>query len=480
MASNGPPKGGHYVRPATMAWAAAALMAAAVSFSLLRIPVQVPDSLVVMLQAQAAPSAALTNFVGEQGFLRPIYMSQTRLLLDAAAGNHYFLIFRGFHVLLVATLFILFVVAARVHTWREFAAFAFALVVLTGHHTFRGNVWESYPVNHYLEIAICCLGAFVLCQSRGGWWADLMALVLFALAALTLESGLIVWVVCVVARFTGLRGVSWRGVALVSAALAAYLYVRFAYYSTGMPSLDERAMGFGLGRLDRGDVVARFSEAPYMLYAYNVVASAMSVVFSEPRGGTFEITRRWLAGEATPSVVVAVVSTIVATGLLAWFGVTRVRAWLARRFDRDGQIVLVFLGVTAANAAICYAYTKDEIMSTAGVFYALAVFAAARVAMIRFAACPRRALATVAMALLFFAGSASWAIRSTGLHYHMYYAGYYLRNEWATVDQWLAQQRVEVNTSEGRQLVAALKVAAIEMPMLNPHFVPRWAERWFV
>lgn len=463
-----------------MAWVAAALMAAAVSFSLLRIPIQVPDSLVVMLQAQAAPSASLTNFVGEQGFLRPIYMSQTRLLLDAAAGNHYFLIFRGFHVLLVATLFILFVVAARVHTWTEFAAFAFALVVLTGHHTFRGNVWESYPVNHYLEIAICCLAAFVLCQSRGGWWADLLALVLFALASLTLESGLIVWVVCVAARITGLRGVSWRGVALVTIALAAYLYVRFAYYSTGMPSLDERAMGFGLGRLDRGDVVARFGDAPYLLYVYNVVASAMSVLFSEPRGGTFEITRRWLAGEAMPSVVVSVVSTIVATGLLAWFGATRLRVWLARRFEDDDQVVLVFLAVTAANAAICYAYTKDEIMSTAGAFYALAVFAAARAAMIRFSAVPRRALATVALTLLFVAGSASWATRSTGLHYHMYHSGYYLRNEWATVDQWLDQQRVDVSTSEGKRLVAALRVAAIEMPMLHPHFLPRWAERWFV
>ena len=143
-------------------------MAAAVSFSVLRIPIQVPDSLVVMLQVQAAPSGALTNFVGEQGFLRPVYMAQTRWLLDLAGGDHYFLVFRGFHVLLVFTLLALFVVAARVRTAPELGAFLFALVVLTGHHTFRGNVWESYPVNHYLEIAIFCLAALVVCQSRGG------------------------------------------------------------------------------------------------------------------------------------------------------------------------------------------------------------------------------------------------------------------------------------------------------------------------
>ena len=146
------------------------LMAAAVSFSLLRIPIQVPDSLLVMLEAQAAPSAALSNFMGERGFLRPVYISQTRLLLDAAGGEHYFLVFRGFHAALVAVLFVLFVMAARVRTRTDFAAFTLGLLVLTGIHTFRGNVWEAYPVNHYLEIAVCSLAAFVLCQSRGGWW----------------------------------------------------------------------------------------------------------------------------------------------------------------------------------------------------------------------------------------------------------------------------------------------------------------------
>jgi hypothetical protein len=318
-----------------------------------------------------------------------------------------------------------------------------------------------------------------LCQSNGGWWADVLAAFLFLLAALTLESGLIVWVVVAASRLCGLRGVSWRGVALVTILLAGYFYVRFVYLGTGAPELEDRAMGFGLGRLERTEVVSKFGDAPYLLYFYNVVSSVLSVLLSEPRGGTWEMTRRWLAGEAIPSVIVSWLSACMATGLMIWFAAVRFRGWIARRFDRDDQIVLVFLGVTAANAAISYAYTKDEIMSTAGVFYALAAFVAARFAMTRFAAVPRRALATMAMVLLLFAGSASWAIRSTGLHYHMYYSGYYLRNEWATVDQWLAEQHVEVNTPQGKQLVSALRTAAIEMPMLHPHFLPRWAERWF-
>jgi hypothetical protein len=464
--SEGPAEAGHHVRHGAqtryrlLAWIVAGLMAAAISFSVLRIPIQVTDSLLVMLQVQAAPSASLSHFVGEEGFLRPIYMAQTRVLLDAAAGAHYYLVFRGFHVALVAALFALFVIAARVRTRTDFAALAFALVVLTGHHTFRGNVWESYPVNHYLEIAVYCLGALVLSQSRGGWWADVLAPAIFLLASLTLESGLIVWVVFFVARCSGLKGVSWVGVGLVTLALGGYLYVRFAYYGSGMPSLDERSVGFWFGRVERNEINARFGDAPYLLYAYNVVSSLLSILLSEPRNGTWEMTRRWLAGEAVPSVVVSVLSAAVATGLVSWFIATRLRRWVARRFDHDDQLVLIFLGVTAANAAICYAYTKDEVMSTAGAFYALAVFAAVRTAIGRFASLPRQAVATAAMTLLLLIGSATWSVRSIGLHYHMYYSAYYQRNEWPRVDEWLAQQRVAVRSAEGRQLVAALRSAA--------------------
>ena len=452
-------------------------MAAAVSFSVLRIPIQVTDSLVTMLQVQAAPSAALTNFVGEQGFLRPLYMSQTRLLLDAAAGTHYFLVFRGFHVALVVVLFALFVLAARVRTRTELAALLFALVVVTGHHTFRGNVWESYPVNHYLEIAICCLGALVVSQSRGGWWAEVTAGLLFAAASLTLESGLIVWVVLVAARLAGLRGVSWKGIAFVTALLAAYFYVRYGYLDTGNPELIDRATGFGLGRLERDEVAARFSDAPYGFFAYNIVSSILSVLLSEPRGGTWEATRRWIAGELTPSTVVALVSSLIATSLVAWLALRRYRAWIDRRFDHGDQLIVVFLAVLVANAAISYVYVKDEIMSTAGVFYALAVFAAVRAACLHVGE-GRSTLRSVAIIAVCAVASVTWTIRSVGLHYQMYYSGYYLRNEWATVEIWLREQHVDVS-EEGERLVEALRTEAIEMPTLNPHFLPRWAERWF-
>jgi hypothetical protein len=469
---------GRATRWTACAWTAAGVMALAVSCSLLRIPVQVPDSLIVMLQAQAAPSAWMGNFMGEQGFLRPLYGMQTRMLLDAA-GASYDAVFRGFHAALVIALFALFVVVAKVRGRRDWAAFAFALLVLSGHHTFRGNVWEAYPINHYLEVAVCCLAAFALAQRHEpAWWSDALAAGLFLAAALTLESGLLVWVVLVAAWLTGLRGVSWRGIALVTALLAGYFYIRQVLLDTGMPGLDERAMGFGFGRLERDEVVERFADRPYVLYAYNVAASISSVVLSDPRSGTFEVARRLAGGVVTPAVLVSVISSLAATGLLVWYSARRVREWIARRFDETDALVLVFAAVVIANAVVSYGYTKDEVMSTAGAFYAVAVYGAARAALSQ-AAGIRSLVAGCALAILLCAASAAWAVRAAGVHYFMVYAAYYARDEWVEVDTWLRGQRAEPSSDEGRALVRTLRNAALDRPVVHPYFLPRWADRWF-
>ena len=462
------------------AWVAAAIMAAAVSLSLVRIPIQVTDSLLVMLQVQPEPSvvAVVRTFLGEDGFLRPLYPAQVKLLLDVSGGS-YFFTYKAFHVALVVALFVLVTMAARVRTRADFLAFAFGLTVLTGLHTFIGNVWEAYPINHYLEIAVFCTAALVLGQSSGGWWIDLLASLLFIVAALTLESGLVVWVVFVFGRLVDLRGVSWRGVAAVTLLLAGYMYLRFVYLNNGTPTLVERSTGFGFGRLEPAEAIARFGESPYLFYLYNVVSSFLSVVLSEPRGGTWELTSQLQQGAITPGLVVNVVSALMATGLLVWFTATRWREWLARRFAHVDQLVLVALAAIGANAAVCFVYTKDEIMSTGGVFYALAAFAAASHLLAVHDNAPRRALAGTLLTVLLLLGSTAWAIRSAGLHYHLARMGFNIRSEWGRVDEWLQDQKIVLTTPEAKTLVEDLRVEAIERPMLNPVFLPRWGAAWF-
>src|SRR5690606_33491386 len=75
------------------------------------------------------------------------------------------------------------------------------------------------------------------------------------------------------------------------------------------------------------------------------------------------------------------VNVAASTGItfaIAVYSWRRRREWLARRFDRDDRLVLIFGMVLVANAVISYPYTKDVIMSPAGVFFAVAAFAALR------------------------------------------------------------------------------------------------------
>ena len=90
--------------------------------------------------------------------------------------------------------------------------------------------------------------------------------------------------------------------------------MRFWDLSTGTPGLTERATGFGFGRLEPDEVVERFGASPYLFYLYNVVSSFLSVVLSEPRAGTWDLTARVVRGQIAPGMVVPVFSSLLATG----------------------------------------------------------------------------------------------------------------------------------------------------------------------
>ncbi|HEY6508376.1 MAG TPA: hypothetical protein VIY56_10210, partial [Vicinamibacterales bacterium] len=236
--------GGRRWRLAT--WLVGLSMAAALSMSVLASPVQLSDSLVPLLQAQEFPSVfeAVRASANNSSYFRPLRIGQIQVLYQWADGQRYFLAFRGFHVLLVVALFACFVAVLRVTTALDFLVAALAMTVLVGHHAFLGTVWEAYPINHFLEVCVLCLFALVLSRSRGGWWVDLLAIVTFAAAALTLESGLLVLVVLWSAWLSGWRGVSGRALLVLAVLLGAYLYLRFGYFATGLPGLDERDSGF--------------------------------------------------------------------------------------------------------------------------------------------------------------------------------------------------------------------------------------------
>ena len=128
-----------------------------------------------------------------------------------------------------------------------------------------------------------------------------------------------------------------------------------------------------------------------------------------------------------------------------------------------------------ANASLSYAYAKNDIMSIAGAFYALAAFAAVRSVLGR--ASSIHALAAAALAVALLATGGVWSVRSAGLHHILRLQTFRHRGDWALLPALRASEGRPVETDSQAWLIEALRNEALAMPAPNPRFYPRWAER---
>ena len=472
-------------RSRTLVLVLAGVLAAAIAYDLWRMPVQVSDSLTEILDAQASSSIAesFDNAIGTTSYLRPLRIAQIKALFDLANGQHYRLVYRGFHALLIILLIWLFVRVLPVESPIDAAAAAVAVTVLTGLHTFLGFLREAFPINHFLEIAVLVMVALNLTLSNGGapragwrgWSIDLLAGITFAVAALTLESGVLIWVVIATAWLVGLRGVSTRGLVFVTALLAGYFVLRFWYLDTGLPSLAERTSGFFLERLEPREIQQRFGDRRFVFYAYNVAASLLSVLFSEPRDGLFAATRAWRSGDVHPLAYLTVLSSLAMTMLMVWAG----GRWLLTRapLGRRGRLVIVAVVVILANAALSFSYTKDDIIAVAGVFYAIAAFVAIRSTLECAQAGGFMRATTVSLAML--ALASAWAMRSSGVHHVMNEHAFRARNDWAELPMRWEQEGRWPKDDAPLALIQRLRDAAIDAEVPNPQMVPEWRGQWY-
>jgi hypothetical protein len=444
-----------------------------------RIPLQLSDSLLVMTSALEAGSwwSLVEGRLHSDGYFRPLHWLQVRILMQLS-GGWYFWVFKVFQALQVGAVLVLFVRLLRITTIRDLSILPLAAAVLIGSHTFLGTVWEAFPVNHYLEIVLAVLAAANLAWSRGGPAVAVGAVAILAASLLTLESGVLVWVVLAAAYATGSRGVSRRLLVVATVLVLAYGCLRFGSCGVGFPGLLERASGFGFARREPPELQLLFGSRPWPFYAYNVACSILTVLFSEPRAGEWIAVRDLLAGERTPWILINVISSFLSTILLARFVLVRASRWRGGLLGHDDRLVLMFLAVLLANALISFPYTKDPIMSPAGAFYAVAVFFAARDLVKSFSDRRHAAVAMCAVAALLLVCSGGWALRAAGLHYRMRHMAFLQRADWAHAPQWLEQQGVRLDNARERALVESLRARAIDMPAPPPQFAQPWAQRY--
>ncbi len=464
------------VRPSVAAWLLAIVAALGLAGSVYSIPIQVSEVVEMVERVQPLPSAVAAFDQGlhaSGSMLRPMRYVQTWWLLTGAdaLGGRYHLVFRGYHALAAALLVLLFAFVARVRTWTEFCSLAFGLVVLVGMHTFVGMVREAFPANHFLLVALGGLAMFAVAQTRGGVLADLAAVVLLAVALLTLESGVLLVVIAAAAYAAGARGVSRRAIALLVVVVIAYAVLRAGYLGVHAEGIGGRQTGFGTRLLSAEEQVAMFGKNPLPLYAYTAAMAGTSVLLSQPTLGQWTLVEAWQRGEVPPVFLLQTASSLVTTALIVWFLASRAED--GRRRWRQ-PLPMVFLSLLVANAAVSFSYAKDEVLSLSGVFYALMAYSCIREVLARTARMTR----AIPLAILMIALSSAWTMRTAGLHYKLRHGAFEARGEWAAVlrpghfDEWPKDPGV-------RSALERMKLEAVSTRVVAINFLPRWYQDWW-
>jgi hypothetical protein len=452
--------------PRRLFWLVVSLMALGTGAAVYRIPIQVTDSLEIIERVNATPSLR-TVFVdalhSSRTLLRPLRQVQSALLLrlGQVRGSSATLTFRGFHALAWVLLLVLFAHALRPDSWAEAAGSIFALTVLAGLHTTAGMLREAYPVNHFLLIGIYTVAVYLLGRGAPVWWRDVVALACFVGAALTLESGLIVLPMAVAGAWAGHRGISRGALGLMALLALGYLCLRVGYLGMVGNEVGDLRTGFGLTALEAEQVRARFADRPLVLYAYTAVSGMLTVLLSQPINGTWTAVRDALRGTLHLVDVVAVVTSILTTALIGWYLASRSADGMPRW---RGALPVMTLVVMVGSGVVGYAYAKSEIMSAAGLYYALlaAHAGAALVERVSVVTPSRRTLLT-ALALVM---SLGWTVRVTGLQYRLERAAFTARNEW------VRDESLSLSAQSSTPLASSLKRQALRHRATNPFLLP--------
>lgn len=462
-------------------WRAAAyllclMIAFALSVSIFQTPFQVSDNIENIWIIYSKSWGELFDYTLNYGQVRPMLWATIKVIYQLSQGQ-VFLTFKLFHCLQVFLAFFLLCRLLEVRSFLQFLGTAVALVVFVGIHTFSEPVTQAFPVNSLMTIILCCLIAFNLLKSSGGWLVDAAAVVTFFVALFTLETGALVGFILVCGYALGYRGVSPR--ALGALGLVAALYLVAALHIIDGVASSSRGIGFGLTTKSPEEIARILGDNRYLLYGHNVVVAALSVLFSEPRNGIWAATNRALHGGIQPWMLIQVSSSVLLTGVILWTAGTRLRAWCALAFTEYDRLLIMFLLVLAGNAAICFAYSYDAVLGPAGAFYAIAAFAAFGILFDPAGRRPFRLLTLAIIAPLLLATTLGWSVRAAGLHYQMRVMAWKTQQDWPTAVEHLETGSVDFSDQAFKRFVLETQRQSLEMPVGHSFFWARGLNGYF-
>jgi hypothetical protein len=344
-------------------------------------------------------------------------------------------------------------------TRRALAAIV-ALSCVLGLHTSR-ILFLFVPVNAHSGALVLLLAALALALHPRTRPFDWIYLPLTTVALFTLESSLLIVPLLVVLWWFEAPGVSLRGVAGAVVAFLLYLFVRFTFGAA--VSLESSYVGSGLGFSDATPETLRnvFEHAPWLFWIYNVSASLLTVVASEPRAGAYRFVEALLRGGAPLWQWLHVLSSVLTTTV-----VIAVLATHRLASERDRLLVVAGVLLVVLGSGLGFLYTRDRIALSAGVGYTLLVFVALAMLLERLPAAAWKRVSVVGVVGILFT---TWTTRAAETYVQLRDTAWDYHLEWT--ERWddiggSAQPRTE--------LLTTLRSTALRASPANPRGDPAW------
>jgi len=343
---------------------------------------------------------------------------------------------------------------------RRGVAASIAISCVVGLHTTR-IMFGFWPVNHHSGGLVLLLLAIALALEPRARTFDWLFFPLTLAALLLLESGLLIAPVLAILWWFKAPGLSVRGVASTWVGVVTYLTIRFTLGTIGEPPSIYTGSGLGFSDLNPERLSNIFEHAPWLFWIYNVWATLMTVLVSEPRAGVYRFVASLLRGDTAAWQWFHVGSSVLTTAV-----VTVALVAFRPRSDRDRLLLVAGLALIVCGSALGFLYTRDRIALSAGVGYSVLVYVAL-VALIehRPSSESSRALALCCVGIL----AAAWTIRSVETYFQLRDAAWDFHLEWTDRFADLA------GTQPQTELVRSLRAAVVSSTPDDPRRDPPWS-----
>ncbi len=412
------------------------------------------------------------QFVSGTEEFRPLYYVIVRATYDVAGGPSV-AVFRTAQVavLLLCCMFYYWLITPRSPSTA--LGFVAALACFVGLHTSVNNLTFSLPVYFGPFVVAIVLGTFLLLRRPPSLGVDIAAGLLSLAAVFLVEYGILVGLIWLVAGVLRLGSASRRGVILTLTAIGLYVALRVSTNTHPVPGpfYTETGLFFTEG-VSVNELRDIFAGQAWMFHAYNVMATFLGLLFSEPRGGVyFALDSLFNDAPTRPWQLVNWTTSLLSTELiLIW-----IVQWRRRSLEERRTIVLAVV-VIIVNSVFGYLYTRDRIQFVGGTMYAL-LLGMAIVSLwehrLTHTQTRSRLMASVLIVL-----TIGWGVRAAGTIVWARDEAWAARDEWANYDRLRPpESRYDDPTLE--VLPETLRRQALERELVDPRGDPAWLRALF-